>query len=611
MIRRPAIMTQEKLTASIAAVLFLFIMISSFFAVSADAATTEQQYKKIQKNYQKFLKDEGKKTYRHFWLRYIDRFLALQKRHPKSTRADDSLYMAAGAYVKLHEYSYLQDDLKKAVKYYNSLAAKYPKSNLADDGLVHAGQVLEKLGDKKGAYERYALCVLKFPKGDFTPKARAGKKRLSKYAPKPIPKPKPKPAATPMPTPTPIAEKTSVSPPLATPAPSAITQALSEVDQTKAERPVEDDAAGDKEWLVLEPIPLEVFGVPVIRKINHWSNPDYTRIVIELSEKVDYKQHLLEEVPGSRLPRRLYLDFDNCYLPNRMDKEYPIGDGLLKRVRAGQNTEEVVRVVLDIESIDEFQIFPLLDPFRIVIDVSGEKRTVVAAKPPTPTAKRRIWKVVIDAGHGGKDPGAMSRGGDKETDLALSIAKLVEKEFEKDKDIKVLLTRRSDRFITLPHRPAIANSYGADLFVSIHINAARNRKASGIEVYNFAPKAGADIADLVAAENATDVAGVMSMNTLLDGLTLLYKRAESNNLAAKVQSSMLVQARKQYRDVKSRRIRGAPFYVLLGAKMPAILVECGFLTNSTELRRLKNKRYQKALALGIAQGVRQYFSEFD
>jgi N-acetylmuramoyl-L-alanine amidase len=607
MIRRPAIMTPGKLTAFVAAVLFVFIMISSFFAVSADAATTLQQYEKIKKDYQKFLKDEGKKTYRHFWLRHIDRFLALQKRHPKSTRADDSLYMAAGAYVKLHEYSYLKDDLKKAVKYNDSLAAKYPKSNLADDGLVRAGQVLEKLGDKKGAYKRYAMCVLKFPKGDLTSKARAALKRLLKYAPKPTPKPKP--AATPKPTPapTPVAEKTPVSPP----ALSAITQALSEAGLKETEKPVDDDTAGDKEGLALEPIPLEVFGVPIIRKISHWSNPDYTRIVIELSEKVNFQQHLLEKVPGSQLPRRLYLDFENCHLPDRMDKDYPIGDGLLKQVRAGQNTEDVVRVVLDIETIGEFQVFPLLDPFRVVIDVSGEKRTVVAAKPPAPTAKRRIWKVVIDAGHGGTDPGAMSRGGDRETDLALSIAKLVEKEFKKDKNIKVLLTRRSDRFITLPQRPAIANSYGADLFVSIHINAARNRKASGIEVYNFAPKAGADIADLVAAENATDVAGVMSMNTLLDGLTLLYKRAESNNLAAKVQSSMLVQARKQYRDVKSRRIRGAPFYVLLGAKMPAILVECGFITNSTELRRLKNKRYQKALALGIAQGVRQYFSEFD
>ncbi len=588
-----------------------FILAALMIFAAADfahAASSEQQYKKIKDDYNKFLKNEGQKTYRHNWLRHIDKFLKLQKRYPKSKRADDCLYMAAQGYVKLHEYSYVKDDLKKAVKHYDALAAKYPKSNLADDSLVYAGEILEKLGDYSGAYDRFAKCVSRCPKGDLAPKARAGKKRLDKYAPKPTPTPTPTPAPTPEPSED--IEKTP-PPPVATPAPSAITQILGETIVTEGDDSVDESDKEDQDGMIMPPIPPDALGVPAIRNIRHWSNPDYTRIVIELSEKVPYEQHLLEKPPDGNLPRRLYLDFKGCKLLEAMDKEYPIEDGLLKRVRAGQNTEDVARVVLDIESIENFQIFPLLDPFRVIIDVTGEKKEQPAVKVPATASKRRFWKVVIDAGHGGTDPGAMSRRGDREADMALSIAKLVEKEFAKDKDIKVLLTRRTDHFITLPQRPAIANSYDADLFVSVHINAAPNRQASGIEVYYFSPKAGADIADLVAAENATDVEGVMNMNTLWAGLSLLYKQAESNNLAAKVQGQMLNKARRHYADVNSRKIRGAPFYVLLGAKMPAILVECGFITNKTELRRLKSKRYQEALAQGIAQGVREYFREFD
>ncbi|MCZ7582108.1 MAG: N-acetylmuramoyl-L-alanine amidase [Deltaproteobacteria bacterium] len=332
-------------------------------------------------------------------------------------------------------------------------------------------------------------------------------------------------------------------------------------------------------------------------------------MVIELSERAPFEHHILEKPPDGKLPRRLYIDFTGAVTAKSVPKELPVGDGLLKQIRTGQFQENVARVVLDIESIDDFQIFPIFEPFRIVVDVTGEKRA--DALPPVPGATPRTWTVVLDPGHGGKDPGAMSRRGDRESRLVLAIAKEAKAVLERDGRVNVVMTRATDHFISLPQRTAIANQADADLFVSIHINSARNRNAYGIETYHFAPRAREEDRELVAAENATALESVLEMDEILAALNLSYKKVESNSLATLAQTHLLTRTRALHGDVPSRKVRSAPFYVLMGAKMPAVLVECGFITSNTELGRLKNNNYQRALGEGIADAVRAYIDEYN
>ncbi|MCB9478928.1 MAG: N-acetylmuramoyl-L-alanine amidase [Deltaproteobacteria bacterium] len=553
-----------------------------FLAIGiAGAVQIDDLYLRVKAEYLDFLSDEGQKPFRHHWLRHIDRFKTLQKQYPKSARADDALYMAAGAYVELNKYSYINKDLESAVALYDRLAKEYPNSNLADDGQVKAGEILERLKRPKDAYERYAACVHDHPKGDLTPTAAAGMNRLAKYAP-----PKPKPT----PKPTPVAKGPEPTPydPLTDPIAQAIAAELGTNEPT------------------LESLLADATGQPMISKIDHWSNPDYTRIVVEMTGEAKYNYNLLEKEKGSSLPRRLYLDVQGGVLDPKLSKEITIADGLLKQVRAGQFQKDVARVVLDIESINDFQIFPLFDPYRIVIDVTGEGRRL----PGEPKGIGRPWLVVLDPGHGGKDPGAMSPRGDRESLLVLAIAKRVERELAKDKHIRTVMTRGTDVFIPLPGRTAFANKQNADLFVSIHINSARNRAAYGIETYHFAPRARPQDTELVAAENATAVQKVARMNAVLESLTLSYKKIESNSLATMVQDRVLLNTRRLHTNVGDRKVHSAPFYVLMGARMPAILVECGFITNERDLARMKNGNYQAALAQGIADGVRAYFRDF-
>ncbi|MCL4234718.1 MAG: N-acetylmuramoyl-L-alanine amidase [Deltaproteobacteria bacterium] len=559
----------------------------------AFAADGQAQFAKAKAAYLAFLKEDGKKVYRHNWVRHIDQFRRLQRAAPKAAYADDALFLAASAYLELHVWSGQATDAKQAVTICDQLLKGYPKSPFADDALVKSGAALEKLGRPTEAHERYARCAKSYPKGDLTAKAREGAKRLAKYAEKPTPA-KTAGSKTPVPSPSPG--------PVGTPAPDS---PVAQPGEPTAATPFEDALADT------DTIPAEIFAAPTIVGVQNWTNPDYTRIVIELSDETPYTTNLLEQQPGQNLPRRLYIDFRDCGIASAVAKEMPLADGLLQRVRVGQFDEKTARVVLDIESIENYQIFPMLEPFRIVIDVQGRTKTAATPTPPPDHPKpKKTFLVVLDAGHGGKDTGAMSRGGDRESLLTLSIVKRVERELKKDAHIRTLLSRPTDHFITLPQRPAIANKANADLFVSVHINAARNVGASGIETFHFSPKANREDWALVAAENATAEERVEQMNAVLAALSLSYKKVESNHLATLVQKNMLAETRRKHADVVARPVRSAPFYVLLGAKMPAILVECGFITNKQELARLKSDAYQDALAKGIADGIREYLSGY-
>ncbi len=355
-----------------------------------------------------------------------------------------------------------------------------------------------------------------------------------------------------------------------------------------------------------------------VTSVRHWSNPSYTRVVIQLDRKSTYKSHLLRKDVSIKKPRRFYVDIDGAVLGSEIKKTININDGLLKKARAGQYNPKTVRVVLDIESIDDYKVFALSNPYRIVIDVSGKGgngSSVAAITPPVRSAKKtvitkpRVKKrltIVIDPGHGGRDPGATGRRGLKEKDVTLKIGKMLRESLRKKTDAKVVMTRTRDVYVPLEERTAIANREGADLFISIHINASRKRKATGIESYILNVSEDAESKRLAARENSTSVEDLSDLEFILNDLISKVKTNDSVVLANIVHTSLISSVKKKYRGVKSNGVKQAPFYVLVGTRMPAVLLELSFISNSRDEKRLRSDKYLGTMVKGISDGVVKY-----
>lgn len=373
-----------------------------------------------------------------------------------------------------------------------------------------------------------------------------------------------------------------------------------------------------------------------VTSIKHWSNPDYTRVVVNLSEGAAFTHKLIEKDPSINKPRRLYIDIAGASLPVDIEKSIHINDGLLKDARAGQFSPDTVRVVLDIESIQDYKVFPLSDPFRIVVDVAGENgraralkedearlkapdakveteagaatpKAVVSGEAPKAALKKRRVRIVLDPGHGGKDPGAIGRRGLKEKDVTLKLSKLLRDRLSRNiKASSVITTRDTDEFIPLEERTAIANKNDADLFVSIHINASPRKSANGIETYILNIANDEEARRVAERENATSRKAVDDLEYILTDLMKTAKTNDSVLLATAVNGNVLNSLGSKYRGVKSNGVKGAPFYVLVGTRMPAILVEVSFISNPVDEKRLRDERYLRAVADGISKGIIEY-----
>lgn len=256
-----------------------------------------------------------------------------------------------------------------------------------------------------------------------------------------------------------------------------------------------------------------------------------------------------------------------------------------------------------------------LQPQEIAVDVSSKPDSPPAppALNPPPRTENprpdRRFIVVVDPGHGGKDPGAVSSDGKlKEKDVTLALAKRIKTLLEAPRSggtITVSLTRSDDCFLTVAERTAFANDAEADLFISIHCNAYPDPSASGVETY-FLSKAKSKRAMMVAArENGIPLATMTDLEATLLDLMVTSKKSESERLAQAVHESLTSHIRLP-RPRMDRGVKQAPFYVLLGVTMPAVLVECAYLSNSGETAKLSDPRYVDLVAEGIAAGVKSY-----
>ncbi|MEK7333559.1 MAG: N-acetylmuramoyl-L-alanine amidase, partial [Nitrospirota bacterium] len=309
-----------------------------------------------------------------------------------------------------------------------------------------------------------------------------------------------------------------------------------------------------------------------VKEIRQLSSKGYTRVVIELSTPVEFSSKRISN------PDRLYFDLKNSRISKEINTTLPVGDGILKTVRAGQFSKDTVRVVLDLEEIKDFKAFIIGDPAKLIIDVYGRKPV------KTQDAASNVTTIVLDPGHGGHDPGAVGLKGLYEKDVVLDIALKLKKIISKRKDIRVFLTRETDVFIRLEDRTAFANSKHADLFVSIHANASPNRKARGIETYLLNWTDDDEAMRVAARENAISLRKMREqmnkyksdVDVMLSDLKRDLKRDESIKLANYVQKSIVSTLDEKYNNVSDHGVKNALFYVLVGAQLPSVLVETSF-----------------------------------
>lgn len=220
-------------------------------------------------------------------------------------------------------------------------------------------------------------------------------------------------------------------------------------------------------------------------------------------------------------------------------------------------------------------------------------------------------RICLDAGHGGHDPGAIGRGGTQEKDITLAVVLKLEKLIRSELGADVLLTRDKDVFIPLEERTAVANASGADLFLSVHINSARSSAGRGLETYylSFAKSAAAE--ELAARENAISQATMKDLNNLVKAIATNSKIDESRDFAGIIQRNNVDGLSPEFQGVLDRGVHTAPFYVLIGANMPSILTEVGFISNPDEERWLKSDDYQTRLAESLLDGVRAYLGQLN
>lgn len=338
----------------------------------------------------------------------------------------------------------------------------------------------------------------------------------------------------------------------------------------------------------------------IVKNIRYWSSSGQTRVVLDLSGQVEYKVNRLSN------PDRLYFDLFSARITSEIKKNLSVSDGILKSIRVGQFKPYTVRVVLDLDRMENYNVFTLDDPARLIIDVDTKRIESLTTK--------RI--VVIDPGHGGHDPGAIGPTGLQEKDVVLDIALKLKNILSKDPSLEVHLTRDRDIFIPLEERTAIARKKEADLFVSIHANASPNRAARGVETYLLNWTNDEEAMRVAARENYISMkrmkermaAYKSDVERILNDLSRDYKREESLKLAYLVQNSIITDIGKRYKRI-NLGVKQALFYVLVGASMPSILVEVSFISNPEEERLLSQEAYRATIAESIAKGINTYFSQ--
>jgi len=357
-------------------------------------------------------------------------------------------------------------------------------------------------------------------------------------------------------------------------------------------------AAGARRDLVIPTLPDgRRSALPHVENVERYGAKDSARIVVVLSEATTYRAGLLR-ADEAGVGARLYVDIDRAELPNPLS--YPVG-GVVQGVRLGKQADGV-RLVLDLEEAVERRIFYMPEPFRLVVDVArGRGTSLLRAKGP-----RVIERVVIDPGHGGHDPGAIGPRGLREKDVTLDVAHRTAPLIARELGLSTLLTRDTDSFVALDERTAKANAFRADLFISIHCNAAEQNGSDGVVTFVLDASSDAAASRIAAIENAASADAAKELANSLGPTQDEGVLARSTHFAELLQRSTVASLAKDYGKIPNQGVRRAGFYVLAGAHMPAALYEVSFISNPEGEVRLNTADYRQRLADSIVNAVRAY-----
>lgn len=296
------------------------------------------------------------------------------------------------------------------------------------------------------------------------------------------------------------------------------------------------------------------------------------------------------------LPRRVVLDLDEAALGSRVPGMLSVRRGGLQRMRAVPLSRGRVRVAFDLEADATYRAFFLPRPFRVVIDFHSGRARVETG---------RGRRIVLDAGHGGRNPGAKGPTGLRESDVALSLARRVRHALRRKlPGAQVIMTRDEDVEVSLEERAAIANGSGADVFVSIHLNASGSPEdRGGVSTFVLDTTDDRQALRLAARENGGSEQDVTDLQVILAALHRKEQVAHSTGLAHAIHDRALARGRALLPTLEDRGVKQAMFYVLVGATMPAVLVEASFITRPEEEQALRTDAYRAALSDGIADGI--------
>lgn len=489
------------------------------------------------------------------WDRLIAQFRALLDERPPAYIAEVTSFTLGQVYYDKARSLKDPQSLRGALHYFHQVTTMFPHGPLADNAQFLSGDIyFFQLKDYPRAFQTYQYIEESYPDGDMADGAKARLRDLEKvYSGR---------------------------------------EAVAASSEPQPEVPNKVSAGH----------------LAQVEGVRHWSNRAYTRVVVDLTGPVQYTKQRI----GS--PDRLFIDLWPAKLSPTIEKKpLPVDDSLLERVRFAENKPGVVRVVLDIKRLGDFKIFTLANPYRLTIDVHGDSTTATAplkdiviwgegAKKHEP---QPIRSIVLDPGHGGKDPGAVGRRGLEEKDVNLDIAKRLSRML-REAGVKVILTRDRDVFVSLEERTAIANINNADLFISIHQNAHRYRSAKGVETYFLNATEDEQILKVAARENNISISQMTVLEKILLDLNATDNATKSIPLANSVQETLVRFLSQRSQKVNNLGSKPGPFYVLVGAKMPAILVETSFISNPQEEAKLKTASHRKRIAEAVFQGIQQY-----
>ncbi len=548
----------------IAAVLF-FGAVSEGQARESRSGSVEALYQKAQKSYYLLKNSKKKRAYRHQWVHSINKFIAVYEKYPSSPQAYSALYTVARLYHQLYGVAKNPGDREKALHFYYKVISEFKAGRLTDDALFHQGKINFDKKNYAAALTSFEKILQDFPKGDQVAKARKFKRATAPLVPAP------------------------------------------QVVRAKAGPKREE---------------------PVLLKDVKYSQQTNS-VVIHTSGSAKIVENRLSN------PDRVYFDFLNTRLDQQIAKDVSVGSDTLKSLRVSQFDKTTSRLVLEIPR--EIKVVTSQKDGKVVVDLMApDKRSVLTAKSkstpkpkliakpkiaamvqPVPVAispkaqrvaRKEIPLIVIDPGHGGKDNGAKSRRGLLEKDVNLKISKRLKKILESRYGYEVILTRTDDTFIPLDKRGGIANDRDADLFVSVHVNAAKRLSAHGIETYYLGNANSEQAQETAARENGELVHSVKDgqVQQILASLISTTKINDSAILAGHVQEYLHSSIQKKYSGVKDLGVKEGPFFVLHDTNMPSILVEVGFITNSSEEQRLRKSTYLDRLASSIARGIHEF-----